>query len=695
MISKLTHKLRLKTKATLVTVTIVLVISVALTLSSVSTIRQSISNQAIERQNENLRIAALELSEHYPSIRVEIGASNVVERVFATEIPEFETHDTIDRIAQFTNETATVFVWDPETADFWRRTTNIITPSGERAVGTPLGQTGRVYPVIRSGETYIGEATILGTDYYTVYEPIFSPSRDILGILYVGIQKERIEAVLYEMLQTLLEILAVCTLTGAFVTALIYRTMLKPIPMLADVMHLLAKGDNGVSVPYRQRGDEIGDMANAVEVFRLNAIERARLEDDQKKAEAKVEAERRNTLLGVLHELVAVAVDGNEAQIQMSTMKRDISETANEVQTMASAIEQMRAAVSTIAQNSQTAAADAEASECSTGEGKSKASHAVSSMDQMTEAVTAAKAGVAELADASSQIGSIVEQIESIAAQTSLLALNATIEAARAGDAGKGFAVVASEVKALANQTASATEDIRSRIGNICSKVDGIIAAMEESAATVGTGRAAVDALSGSLDEIGDSVKAVSSRMGEIASILDEQSSASAELAQSATTVSGYSTKNASEIDGMIAAINKLTSTLNAQVGGFSDLGELAVIEIAKNEHTMFKKAVVDAVVGNSQMRLEDLPDSHSCKLGQWYDQASEIVRRQPAYGQLKAPHQRVHETSKRIMQLVNANNWDGAIQAVSELNAASAEVLRLLDQLALEVRPHVIGEAA
>ncbi len=97
----------------------------------------------------------------------------------------------IDNIGRMTGETVTVFAWDDATKDFWRKTTNIVKPNGERAVGTPLGQNGAVYPVLTKGNTFRGEAVILGKPYYTIYEPIFNANNKVIGILYAGVEKKR------------------------------------------------------------------------------------------------------------------------------------------------------------------------------------------------------------------------------------------------------------------------------------------------------------------------------------------------------------------------------------------------------------------------------------------------------------------------------------------------------------------------
>ncbi len=506
-------------------------------------------------------------------------------------------------------------------------------------------------------------------------------------VVATGVYVDDIDAAFWAKAQRIGLIVLIVTLASAGIAYLASVSISRSVAGITTTMRRLAQGETGLAIPFRDLDNEIGHMAQAIEVFRGDAVERLRLEEDQKQAEAKVDAERRKALLGVLHELVKVAVDGNEAQILMVQMKRDVSETVQQVHTMASSVEEMRAAVGEIARNSETATTEAQASEESAGTGRQMAGNATAAMDQMTRAVNTAKIEVSELAAASDQIGDIVKQIERIAAQTNLLALNATIEAARAGDAGKGFAVVASEVKALANQTARATEDIRGRIANVRGKVEGIIAAMDESVATVGTGRSVVDGLAGSLEEIGRNVNSVSSRMAEIAGVLTQQTAASQEVARSASTVSDIARKNATEIDGVLKAMDTLSRSLNTQVGTFSDLGDLAIIEIAKNDHAMFKKSVIDAVAGNSDITADDLPDHHNCKLGRWYDTAHETIRRLPAYAGIREPHKRVHDAGKTVLRLLRDNRQQDAIDALAALNDASHEVLGLLTELSNEVQ--------
>ena len=411
-------------------------------------------------------------------------------------------------------------------------------------------------------------------------------------------------------------------------------------------------------------------------------MERKQLETEKAAADARVEFERKGALLGVLHGLVNVSVEGNETQIQMAAMRHDVSETAQEVQAMASAVEEMRVAVQSIAQTSETASSDARELENSADQSKAKALEATSSMERMNNAVGMAKSEAVKLAEASIQIGTIVEQIEQIAQQTNLLALNATIEAARAGEAGKGFAVVASEVKTLANQTGTATDDIRHRIEAVQEQVNRITSAMNESASTAALGQETVTDLAESLDRIGRNVANMAIRMTEISGVLTEQSAASDEIARSATVVSEIAGKNSTSIDGVISVVDTLGTMLNEQVGTFAELGDSAVIEIAKNDHAMFKKTIVDTLVGHGNLKPDDLPDVHSCRLGKWYDGAAAELGHFEAYRKLAKPHAVIHEAGRKALAMHHDGRPEEALAAIQELAGASREVSALLDEL-------------
>ena len=405
-------------------------------------------------------------------------ADKAIDGLVIPTLPEFDSHNMVDRIGRMTGETVTVFAWDTQTRDFWRQTTNIIKSDGSRAVGTPLGRTGAVHPVVRDGGTYSGEAVILDVPYYTIYQPILSPDGDVLGILYAGVQKGRIEAVLFEVMQSLGIASAIVTALCIALTFFVYRAMLKPIPVLSNMMRRLAANDMGTEVPYLDRGDEIGHMAEAVQVFKDSMIENERLA-----GEAAKEQEARNAHSSAVESLTArfddevtemlnaVASASTEMQGTANGLAGTADETSAQATTVAAAAEQATG-------NVQTVASAAEELSSSIAEINRQVQLQGQMAQQAAEVAGDSAAQVQGLATQAQKIGEVVDLITTIAEQTNLLALNATIEAARAGDAGKGFAVVASEVKSLANQTAKATEEIAEQIKGIQDQTAATVQAM-------------------------------------------------------------------------------------------------------------------------------------------------------------------------------------------------------------------------
>ncbi len=542
--------LRLTTKASLLTIAIVLVFAAVLAYASVSQVRGWIEQQVIDRQASSLRIAATTLMDRHPEFQVRFSADNAVERLEIEALPEFTDHDMIDRVGFLTGETATVFAWDPETEDYWRRTTNIIKPDGSRAIGTPLGQNGAVYPVIRRGETFLGEAVILGIPYYTIYQPIFSPTDEVLGILYAGVQKDRLDAVMSAIVKALGLVMVVATAVCVAVALLAYRAMLRPIPVLCGVMQRLSANDSDVSVPYRQRGDEVGEMAKAVEVFRVNAVEKAGLEQRQREAEQRTEAEKRAAMQSLADEFEAeigeivqtVSSAAAEMQSTSQSMSAIAEETSSQATTVASAAEEAST-------NVQTVAAAAEELGSSIAEISRQMNVQTGAAEEAVGAAGTSDAEIKGLAEKVEAIGDVVSLITSIAEQTNLLALNATIEAARAGDAGKGFAVVASEVKNLANQTAKATEQIANQIQEVQDQTGQAVSAIADISTKI------------------DRIREIST---SVAAAVEEQNAASDEISRNTQQASA----GTQEVSASIAGVREASDQAGVSAGNVNSASE-------------------------------------------------------------------------------------------------------------------------
>ncbi|HUC67514.1 MAG TPA: methyl-accepting chemotaxis protein [Stellaceae bacterium] len=306
---------------------------------------------------------------------------------------------------------------------------------------------------------------------------------------------------------------------------------------LKATMAKLAAGDLRVEIAEASRGDEIGDMARTVQVFKENAEAMRRLETEQAQLKAQAEAEKRR----------ALAELASRFEARVRSIVEAVSRAASEMQTTAESLtgsaegtrQQALAVASGAGQataNVETVAVAAEELSSSIGEiGRQVAQAASTAKAAAAEGETTDRS-VASLAAAAERIGEVVALINDIASQTNLLALNATIEAARAGEAGKGFAVVASEVKSLATQTAKATDDIRAQI-----------------AAIQGETQSAVQAIR----SISSTILAVNEISSSIASAVEEQTAATQEITRNVQQAATGTREVSQNISGVSEAVDK------------------------------------------------------------------------------------------------------------------------------------------
>lgn len=332
---------------------------------------------------------------------------------------------------------------------------------------------------------------------------------------------------------------------GILLAWLIGRGIANPVVGMTVAMRKLAAGDTAVAIPSAGHKDEIGEMAATVLIFKNNMIETERLRAEQEVLKQKSEQDRRRSMLELAARLEAnvsgivesVASAATELQATSQSMAETSEETTRQSTTVAAASEQAT-------HNVQAVAAATEELAASIREISHQVSQASAVIQEGVRQTTESNDQVQGLAATAQKIGEVVRIITGIAGQTNLLALNATIEAARAGDAGKGFAVVASEVKALANQTARATEDIAAQIKMIqeatqtaARSIQGVTETIRKVDETATAIAAAVEQQGAATQEISRNVLQAAQGTQEVAGSIGGVSEAAHQTGISATEV--------------------------------------------------------------------------------------------------------------------------------------------------------------
>ncbi|MFN3955582.1 MAG: Cache 3/Cache 2 fusion domain-containing protein, partial [Pararhodobacter sp.] len=241
---------------------------------------------ALEDQRTSLRVLAHNYSAVDRTLSFEINEDGELVDIVWPRIPRPVGHRLIDQVGEQTGSRATIFFFDPDRGEFVRSTTNIVASDGSRAVDTVLGRDGPVHAAILRGETYLGEATILGTPYLTAYAPVRDPNGVIHGILFVGTDRTVFDRQFATARLIAVGVTLLLTALGAGATYLLVGRSLRPLGQLDGALRQIAERHYEHEIPLLEQTDEIGGIARSISDFRDRLREAEQLEARQREAEA-------------------------------------------------------------------------------------------------------------------------------------------------------------------------------------------------------------------------------------------------------------------------------------------------------------------------------------------------------------------------------------------------------------------------
>jgi methyl-accepting chemotaxis protein len=464
---------------------------------------------------------------------------------------------------------------------------------------------------------------------------------------------------------------------GLALCFLISRSISGTTRQLAGLTEKLAKGDMTTRSTLDQK-DEMGQLACSTNILASslsNMCSRVHCASSTINGSSQNLTKLANSLYSATEIMSGscntVAAAAEQMTSNMTAIAAAAEETSTNVSMVATAAEEMTATISEIASGSEKAR--------------------IITLQAVQEAAKATTS-VAELGDSAKLISKVTETINEIADQTNLLALNATIEAARAGEAGKGFAVVANEIKELAKQTTAATREIHERIENVqksseqtINVINGIAGIINSTSEIVTSMAAAVEEQAVTSREIASNVSEASVGMKEVTENIAQASTANAEVTKDIANVRNEALKVAagsSDVRELAVEMNNNGVDLARLLDRFSfkepqfDIGKI------KAAHFNWKMRLTAVLSGFTTMEAKDIPNSHQCDFGKWYDNAPSNVKSHPLFKEIGIHHDAVHVKVMEAVDYFNANKVAEAKRKVEEFEEVRKKLFAGLDEM-------------
>ena len=412
-----------------------------------------------------------------------------------------ENYYMVDKIKELTGSVVTIFMGDT------RVSTNVVKEDGRRAIGTKVSKI-VADKVLKEGKEFSGEANVVGKKYITKYIPIKNDNNKIIGMFFVGVEKNTINGIVKPLLEKIFFILLLVIIIGGGFASVIVNKITKNVNKVVEILNYSKNGDFTKHVDIRSN-DEIGEIADAVN----DMIENVEKLIKEVKSSSDTVLNSADSLSDITTQTVVVT---EEVARAIEEVSKSTNEQAKDTEKGAINTEELAENIELVLRSAE----NIENITIQTGNLGEKGLDAVKTLieknDENNHATISVNDVIIKVDKRSEEIGVITQTISQIAEQTNLLALNAAIEAARAGEAGRGFAVVAEEIRQLAEQSSNAADEIKELILNVQNESKTAVQVMKRARGIVFEQDEAVKETEIIFNQVLDSIKTLAEKVTEI-----------------------------------------------------------------------------------------------------------------------------------------------------------------------------------
>lgn len=486
--------------------------------------------------------------------------------------PVRDDYRLVDQIKTAVGVESTIFMRDGE--DFLRVTTSILGEDGERAVGTYLGKSSAAYPSMLSGERFYGEATILGVDYLTVYDPIVTGD-EVIGILFVGVPLAEVDQMIDDRMNRFYRVNAILLLlllsVGFVWVYFLSKRIAGPITSISASVERLGDYDLSEEIPedLQKRKDEVGTIARAVQ--RVTESLRALILETQQTA---VE------LTGSSDQLTETSKASARTALEISDTVQEIAKGAtDQAHSTANGAEklfELGGHIQASKEQTETLSQSTNRVSLQVDEGLSLVEALSRVTDRSSGSTQVASESISKTHESAGEIGQASQLIAEIAEQTNLLALNAAIEAARAGEHGRGFAVVAEEIRKLAEQSTASTRRIDAMVERLSKDAEEAVGKMQEASEAVTEQVDKVRETEERFDQIKEAMRAAEEALTMLRRTSDQMEASRGEVQETIESLSAVAEENAASTEEVSASMDQQTASFEELSASSEHLSDLA-----------------------------------------------------------------------------------------------------------------------